>query len=63
MPLRRIYKIISLELKDASKELTLQIAVKAINNSASPDGLVPTLLVFGAYPRMTNNSPPSPSVV
>jgi len=48
--LRCIYKIISLELKDASKELTLQIAVKAINDSASPDGLVPTLLVFSAYP-------------
>jgi len=49
-PLRRVYKIISLELEDASKELTLQMAVKAINNSASPDGLVPILLVFSAYP-------------
>ena len=49
-PLRRVYKIISLELKDASEELTLQIAVKAINDSASPDRLVPTLLVFSAYP-------------
>jgi len=48
--LRRVYKIISSELEDASKELTLQIAVKAINNSASPDRLIPTLLVFGAYP-------------
>ena len=50
MPLRRIYKIISSELKGASKELTLQIAVKAVNNSASPDRLIPILLVFGAYP-------------
>ena len=48
--LRYIYKIISLELEDASKELTLQIAVKAINDSAGPDGLVPILLVFSAYP-------------
>jgi hypothetical protein len=48
--LRRIYKIISLELEDASKELTLQIAVKAINNSAGLDRLVPILLVFSAYP-------------
>jgi len=39
------------------------MAVKAINNSAGPDRLVPTLLVFGAYPRITNNSPPSPSIV
>ena len=50
MPLHYIYKIISSELKDASKELTLQIAVKAVNNSASLDRLVPILLVFGAYP-------------
>ena len=50
MPLRHIYKIISSELKGASKELTLQIAVKAVNNSTNPDGLIPILLVFGAYP-------------
>jgi len=49
-PLHRVYKIISLELEDTSKELTLQIAVKAINNSASLDRLVPILLVFSAYP-------------
>jgi len=49
-PLRRAYKIISSELKDASKKLTLQIAVKAVNNSAGPDKLIPTLLVFSAYP-------------
>jgi len=48
--LRRVYKIISLELKDASKKLTLQMAIKAINNSAGPDRLIPTLLVFSAYP-------------
>ena len=50
MPLHYIYKIISLELKSVSKELTLQIAIKAINNSAGLDGLIPILLVFGAYP-------------
>jgi hypothetical protein len=40
----------------------LQIAVKAINDSAGPDSIVPTLLVFGAYPRLTEIDPPSPSV-
>ena len=39
------------------------MAVKTINNSAGPDGLVPMLLVFSAYPRITNDSPPSPSIV
>ena len=46
MLLRHIYKIISLKLKGVSKELTLQIAVKAVNNSTSPDRLVPILLVL-----------------
>ena len=29
------------------------MAVKAINNSAGPDRIVPTFLVFRAYPQMT----------
>ena len=49
MPLYYIYKIISLELKGISKELTLQIAVKAINNLTNLDRLIPILLVFGTY--------------
>ena len=49
-PLRYVYEIISLELEDISEEFTLQMAVKAINNSISLDGLIPTLLVFSAYP-------------
>ena len=44
-----VYKIISLKLKGANKELTLQMAVKAINNSTSSDRLVFILLVFGTY--------------
>jgi hypothetical protein len=62
-PLRRAYEINFSELESASEELVLQIAVKAVNDSAGPDGIMPTLLVFGAYPRMTTDSPPSPSIV
>ena len=50
MPLRRVYKIIFLKLKGVSKELTLQIAVKAINDFTSLNRLVPILLVFSTYP-------------
>ena len=49
MPLYRVYKIISLKLKGASKKLTLQITVKAVNNFTSLDRLIPILLVFGTY--------------
>ena len=38
------------------------MAVKAVNNTASPNGLVPTLLVYGAYLRISNLDPPTPSV-
>jgi hypothetical protein len=47
---------------DVSKEIALQMTVKAINDTAGPDGLVPTLLVFGAYPRMHVMNPPAPSI-
>lgn len=52
------------ELQDPgiTKELALQVAVKAANDTAGPDGLVPTLLVFGAYPRMSELDPPAPSI-
>jgi hypothetical protein len=39
------------------------MAIKAVNNTAGPDGLVPTLLVYRAYPRMTNLDPPAPSII
>ena len=38
------------------------MAVKAINNTAGPNRLVPTLLVYGAYPRMGKLDPPAPSI-
>ena len=38
------------------------MSFKAIHDSVGPNGLVPTLLVFGAYPRMTESDAPSPSI-
>ena len=32
--------------------MALQIAFKAINDSTGPNGIVPTLLVYDALPRM-----------
>jgi hypothetical protein len=39
------------------------MAVKAINNTASPNGLVPTLLVYRAYLRISNLDPSTPSII
>jgi polyhydroxyalkanoate synthesis regulator phasin len=65
VPLRRAYEIMREELQEEriSRDAVLQIAVKAVNDTAGPNGLVPTLLVFGAYPRINNLSTPSPSMV
>ena len=38
------------------------MAVKAINDSAGPDGIIPTLLVFRVYPRITKIDALLPSV-
>ena len=62
IPLRRAHNIISQEVPSISKEHKLQMAVKAVNDTAGPDGIVPTLLVFGAYPRLTTWDAPASSI-
>ena len=62
-PLRRIYCIITIELPDIGKDMALQMAFKVINNSIGPDGLIPTLLVFGAYPYIVKSDVFNPIVI
>jgi hypothetical protein len=45
-----IYQIVSKELLNLNKEMALQIAIKAINNIAGLNRLIPILLIFGAFP-------------
>jgi hypothetical protein len=47
----------------ANKKAILQITVKAVNNSAGSDGIMPTLLVFRAYSCITKDSLLSPSII
>jgi hypothetical protein len=61
-PVRRAYQIVSEELPDLDRDAALQMAFKAINDTAGPDGIVPTLLVFGAYPRLVESDAPSQTV-
>jgi len=39
------------------------MAVKAVNNTAGPNGLVSTLLVYRAYLWISNLDPSAPSVI
>jgi hypothetical protein len=38
------------------------MAIKAINDTIGPNGLIPTLLVFRAYLRISVDSTPSPNI-
>ena len=59
-PLRRAYNIISKEIGDTlNREEILQIAQKAVNDTARPNRLIPTLLVFRAILRISKESLPS----
>jgi hypothetical protein len=62
--LRCVYKILKAKLKNEhiNKEIILQMAVKAINDLAGPDGIVLILLVFGLYLRMTKINLSSPII-
>jgi hypothetical protein len=39
------------------------MAIKTVNDTTGSDGLIPTLLVFEAYPRISHNSPFSPTII
>jgi hypothetical protein len=48
-PIRYTYLIITAEINGINKDTALQMAFKAINDSAEPDGIILTLLVYGAF--------------
>ena len=62
-PLCCIYYIIITELLDIGKDIALQMAFKAINNSIGPNNLIPTLLIFKAYPYIVESNIPNSIVV
>jgi hypothetical protein len=62
-PLKRAFEVIFANLGNAiTPDHVLQMAVKTVNDTTGPDGLIPTLLVFETYPRLLPSSPPSPSL-
>ena len=64
---KRAYAVIVADMPEIDKnnygkEFALQMAVKAVNDTAGPDGLVPTVLVFGAFNSIHQVHQPSLSV-
>jgi len=62
-PLRRAYDIIRKELPQLSKEFALQAAAKTVNDTTGPEGIIATLRLFGAYPRILIDDAPSLSIL
>jgi hypothetical protein len=56
MPLKRAYYIIRQKISDTPADIILQAAIKAINNIAGLKGLIPTLLIFRVYLRISTDS-------
>ena len=54
--LRRIFNIVTKEHPSISDKHILRLSIKAINDTIGPNGLVPSLLVFGVLPSL-----PSPN--
>ncbi len=57
-PVCRVYKLFLKSFPKISKEERLALSVKYVNDTVGLDGLVPTLLVFGVYPRILSSKGP-----
>lgn len=58
-PIRRAFNIIRVEAPDVDFDLAFEMIVKAINDSVGPNGIVPTLLNYGALliPGLPHDQP------
>ena len=53
-PLRDTYRKMRVDFPSMPKPTLLAIAVKAINDTLGPEGIVPSALVFGEFPSIRN---------
>ena len=58
-PLRTTVRKIKIAHPNAKKDVVLACAAKAMNDSLGPEGLVPSALVFGEFPRVRTPSEPT----
>ena len=62
--LKKAYDIFKKKFGHCTDNKTLfQMAIKALNDTAGPNGFVPTLLVFGAYFRINYDLLPLLNIV
>jgi hypothetical protein len=54
--LQQAYDILIKELLDTDRNILFQIIIKTVNNTAGPNGLTLTLLVWGIYLKISRDS-------
>lgn len=55
-PLRKTYRKIIAQYPHEDRNFVLAISVKAMNDTLGPEGLVPSALVFGEFPKFVTKS-------
>jgi predicted ATP-grasp superfamily ATP-dependent carboligase len=60
--IHRAYFIITTKILNINKDIALQMAFKAINNIVGLNGIVLTLLVYSASPRIIEYNALSPTI-
>ena len=51
-PMRKTYRKLKVEFPQMNKHLLLSMSVRAGNGTLGPDGIVPSVLVFGEFPTV-----------
>lgn len=52
-PIQHVYKVVQAGAVELDAETSLHIAVKSVNDTIGPDGVVPTMLVCKALPCLS----------
>lgn len=62
--LRKVYSKLKSDMPNLSRESLLSMSVRAANDSTGPNGIVPTVRVFGIYPKLgLPNELPAPKML
>ena len=57
--IRKAYNCITIKILGLNRDIALQMSFKAANDLISLNSLILTLLIYKAYPQMTEYDPPS----
>lgn len=60
-PLRSTFRKLKIDYPVLPDDIALSVSVKTLNDTLGPEGIVPTVLVFGDYPRLYTLSEELPS--